>query len=112
MTDPFSVAQAAIAKWVGARIAAGLDTALCQRQLRQGRPTPDQQTELAAVIKAAVEQTAAELFPGQDRLQGNFRKTLLKGKQRDWPLVNGTGLAPEVLTPSYAARVRLARWFS
>jgi hypothetical protein len=91
VTDPFSVAQAAIAKWVGARIAAGLDTALRQRQLRQGRPAPDQQAELAAVMKAAVEQTAAEL-PDQDRLQGNFRKTLLKSKQRDWPLVNGTDL--------------------
>jgi tetratricopeptide (TPR) repeat protein len=92
VTDPLSAAQAAMARWVGARIAAGVDTALRQRQLKQGRPAPDQQAELAAVIRAAVDQTAAELFPGQDRLQGNFRKTLLKGKPQDWPLVNGTDL--------------------
>jgi hypothetical protein len=36
----------------------------------------EQQTELAAVIKAAVDLTSAEQFPGEERLQGQFRAAL------------------------------------
>ncbi|WP_035700052.1 hypothetical protein, partial [Glycomyces tenuis] len=103
MIEPFSAAvlgglaydtaKAAITKWIGTRVAMGIDGALRDRQLKRGRPAKDQRTELAAVITGAVAQTAAELFAGEDRLQGQFRKTLLQGKQSDWPLVDGTDLA-------------------
>jgi hypothetical protein len=85
-------AQSAITKWVTAKLSARVEVALRDRLLRQGRPTKDQQTELAAVIKAAVDFTATEQFPREARLQGLFRKTLLDGPSKDWPLVNGSDL--------------------
>ncbi|GAA2286018.1 hypothetical protein GCM10009853_046320 [Glycomyces scopariae] len=85
-------AQSAITKWVTANLSARAEVALRDRVLRQGRPAKDQQTELVAVIKAAVDLTAAEQFPAEERLQGLFRKALLNGPTRDWPLVNGSDL--------------------
>jgi hypothetical protein len=100
--DPFSAAtlgglaydttKTAITKWVGTRIAAGIDTAPRGHRLKQGRPANDQQAELTAVIKAAVELTAAELFPDQERLQKKFCKALLAGEPTKWPLVGGSDL--------------------
>ncbi|WP_158630252.1 tetratricopeptide repeat protein [Glycomyces terrestris] len=86
-------ARATITKWVGARIASDISAGMRERPLKQGRPAKDQQTELNLVITRAVELTALELFPGQERLQKAFRRDLLKGHPRERPLVNGSDLA-------------------
>jgi hypothetical protein len=97
------VAKVAIAKWVGGRIADGIDLALRDRQLRQGRPSKDQQAELARVVKAAVELTAADLY-GDDRARQRwFMRQVCRGRRRDWPLVNGSDL--DTLVNSMAAWV-------
>ncbi|WP_198587211.1 FxSxx-COOH system tetratricopeptide repeat protein [Glycomyces xiaoerkulensis] len=88
----FDTAKTAIGKWVGTRIAESLDTTLRNRQLKQGLPAKDQQTELTAVIRAAVDLTAAELFPDQQRLQRLFCKELLANEPTNWPLVGGSDL--------------------
>ncbi|RRR98206.1 tetratricopeptide repeat protein [Glycomyces terrestris] len=85
-------AQSAIGKWVTARLTIRAEIALRDRVLRQGRPAKDQQTELAAVIKAAVDLTATEQFPGEERLQRMFKDALLAGSGQEWPLVNGSDL--------------------
>jgi hypothetical protein len=85
-------AQSAIIKWVTTQLTTRVEVALRDRVLRQGRPAKDQQTELVAVIKAAVDLTASEQFPAEERLQGLFRKALLDDPARDWPLVNGSDL--------------------
>lgn len=85
-------AQAEIAKWVGAQIKVRVELALRNKVLEQGLPAKDQQAELSAVLTSAVALTARELFPGQERLQKNFSKTLLKGKPEQRPLVNGSDL--------------------
>jgi hypothetical protein len=86
-------AQSAIGKWVTARLTIRAEVALRDRVLRQGRPAKDQQTELAAVIKAAVDLTATEQFPGEERLQRLLKDALLAGSGQEWPLVNGSDLA-------------------
>ncbi|THV37757.1 tetratricopeptide repeat protein [Glycomyces buryatensis] len=86
------VAKIAITKWVGGQIAAGIDLALRNRQLRQGRPSKDQQVELSQVLKTAVELTAADLYEGDSAVQRQFVKQVCRGKRRDWPLVNGSDL--------------------
>jgi hypothetical protein len=85
-------AQSEIAKWVGARLKAHVELAGRNRKLNQGRPAEDQQTELNAVITRAVELTALELFPREERLQKKFGKDLLKGDPQKRPLVNGSDL--------------------
>ena len=102
MIDPFSAAtlgglaydtaKTAITRWIRTRVAASFSATLRDREFRQGRPAKDQQTELTAVIRTAVDLTAVELFPGQERLHGKFRKTLLAGEPTDWPLVGGSDL--------------------
>jgi tetratricopeptide (TPR) repeat protein len=87
-----TIAKAAIAKWIGGRIAESINNALSDRQLRQDRPAKDQQAVLSRVIKSAVKLTAVDLF-GEDRAQQRqFFKRVCRGKQRDWPLVNGSDL--------------------
>ncbi|GAA2286034.1 FxSxx-COOH system tetratricopeptide repeat protein [Glycomyces scopariae] len=86
-------AQAEITKWVGAQIKVRVELALRNKVLEQGLPAKDQQAELSAVLTRAVVLTARELFPGQQRLQKKFSKTLLKGKPEQRPLVNGSDLA-------------------
>lgn len=88
----YDKAQSAIAKWVTAQLSIRVEVTLRDRVLRQGRPAKDQQTELASVIKAAVDLTATELFPGEERLQGRFHNALLDSPTQDWPLVNGSDL--------------------
>jgi hypothetical protein len=85
-------AQSEITKWVGARIKDRVQLARRNHVLNQGKPAEDQQTELKAVIIRAVELTAAEQFPGEERLQGLFKQTLLVGSSQNWPLVNGSDL--------------------
>lgn len=87
----YEVAKSAIAKWVGAQIAEGFGSALDNRELRQGRPMGGQQKALAAVIRAAVVQTAIDQFP-EPRLRAKFRGTLLKSSSSSWPLVDGSTL--------------------
>jgi hypothetical protein len=88
----YDTAKTAIATWVGSRIDAGLDTALRNRQFRQSLLAKDEQAELAAVIRAAVDLTAAEFFPDQRRRRRRFRKALLAGDPTEWPLVGGSDL--------------------
>ncbi|GAB4006416.1 hypothetical protein GCM10029992_57000 [Glycomyces albus] len=43
--------------------------------------------------RAAVDLTAAEPFPGEQRLQNLSRKALPDGEPTDWPLIGGSDLS-------------------